>query len=288
MNRLYVIGNGFDLYHGIESKYSAFGEYLKIKHPALFSTLEILVDEVDDLWADFEYSLGKLDVTIIMEEYRPDVMSESFKYSDIYGYEDEMEQQCDELTDYLKDIFSEWIFGLDIDSVEKIRLDKEAYFLNFNYTNSLEDIYQIKPSNILHIHGKADRNEVILGHGSQPAPLLNDGPDERHPFSDAESRIKGYYWRTFKDTKDIISRNESFFQGLRGITQIYVLGHSLSEIDLPYFEKICYSIDLEHTKWTVSYYQEAEYMHHYDVLCQLNISSDNICLLKMEDLSING
>jgi len=29
MNRLFVIGNGFDLHHGIPSRYSDFGEYIQ-------------------------------------------------------------------------------------------------------------------------------------------------------------------------------------------------------------------------------------------------------------------
>jgi hypothetical protein len=39
-NKLYIIGNGFDIYHGIKSSYSDFKEFIKINDIKLFRILE--------------------------------------------------------------------------------------------------------------------------------------------------------------------------------------------------------------------------------------------------------
>ena len=53
----------------------------------------------------------------------------------------------------------------------------------------------------------------------------------------------------------IIKENILFFDSLSKISTIYVLGHSLSEIDIDYFEKIK-SIVLSNAYWHISYYNE--------------------------------
>jgi hypothetical protein len=55
--KLYVIGNGFDRYHGVASAYSAFGESVRVRHPELFSTLERYF-VFDDNWNGLEDTLA--------------------------------------------------------------------------------------------------------------------------------------------------------------------------------------------------------------------------------------
>lgn len=38
---LYIIGNGFDIHHGIQSSYRAYREWLLENHPELLTRLEI-------------------------------------------------------------------------------------------------------------------------------------------------------------------------------------------------------------------------------------------------------
>ncbi len=72
---------------------------------------------------------------------------------------------------FSKDIpkyFSEWIRSLDT-NVNKILsssyLNNNNLYLNFNYTNVLEEVYSINEGNILYIHGKALRGDkLIAGH----------------------------------------------------------------------------------------------------------------------------
>lgn len=55
---LYVIGNGFDMLHGVRSSYYDFSRTLGKKSSVRFYLEKYL--KTDDLWADFEGALGKI------------------------------------------------------------------------------------------------------------------------------------------------------------------------------------------------------------------------------------
>ena len=59
-NVLYIIGNGFDLHHGVMSSYGAFEAWLKRQNKKLYSKLNG-VCRVDYLWRDFEKALADVD-----------------------------------------------------------------------------------------------------------------------------------------------------------------------------------------------------------------------------------
>lgn len=45
MTKLFVLGNGFDLKHGLETSYGDFREYLRVKHPKLEKRITEIFDE---------------------------------------------------------------------------------------------------------------------------------------------------------------------------------------------------------------------------------------------------
>jgi hypothetical protein len=53
---LYIIGNGFDLLHGVKSSYSMFREYLKRRDKALSFEMDTYF-ECENFWGDFENNL---------------------------------------------------------------------------------------------------------------------------------------------------------------------------------------------------------------------------------------
>lgn len=55
---LYVIGNGFDMLHGVRSSYYDFSRTLGKRSSVRFYLEKYL--KTDDLWADFEGALGKI------------------------------------------------------------------------------------------------------------------------------------------------------------------------------------------------------------------------------------
>ena len=61
--RLYIIGNGFDLHHGLKSRYWDFKLYLENKDKDLLEKLEEYFSS-DSLWSDFEGTLEYLNTEI--------------------------------------------------------------------------------------------------------------------------------------------------------------------------------------------------------------------------------
>lgn len=60
-----------------------------------------------------------------------------------------------------------------------------------------------------------------------------------------------YEEATTKKCSDIIKQHRNFFEGLRDIEENFVIGHSLSEVDYPYFQEICMNTD---AKWYIGYH----------------------------------
>ena len=172
------------------------------------------------------------------------------------------------LSENMKARFSDWVAQLPIPARSEIegklvRLDPEATFLNFNYTPSLGQLYGIADSHILHVHGslKAAPDRLVLGHGWSPKE--KGSLNKRIDFEDTDTRIiegnyiiDKYFKATFKPTSDIILSNRSFFESLGSLERIFVMGHSMADVDLPYFEEIVRNIDASSVTWKVSYYSD--------------------------------
>ena len=59
--KLYVIGNGFDLWHGIPSSYAQFKEYVRRYDRDLFDAVDSYLPADED-WSDIESALADVDV----------------------------------------------------------------------------------------------------------------------------------------------------------------------------------------------------------------------------------
>lgn len=62
--------------------------------------------------------------------------------------------------------FKQMIEKANLDLINKEKLDSinfqsSDFFINFNYTNTLETVYGISPDNILHIHGDLERGFIL-------------------------------------------------------------------------------------------------------------------------------
>ena len=83
MKSLYIIGNGFDIHHGIKSRYSDYREWLKEYDFDLYDKLCRLYDSIDEddgWWKSFEQHLSAISFDYINKMYQD--------YSPIYGSED--------------------------------------------------------------------------------------------------------------------------------------------------------------------------------------------------------
>lgn len=273
IKKLYIIGNGFDLFHEIPSSYRKFGEFLENEAPSVFDHVnQYLFSYDDNLWSNFEENLANLDVDSLLEEASESLVGYGAEdWSDAYhhDYQYEIEQVVRSLSKDLLFWFSKWVRQLEIPSSTNfskkiLSIDKNAMFLTFNYTPTLNHLYNIAPEKIVYLHGNSSlkQDKLLLGHGWITAKNVIDTEDD---LENIDSRIEqgneiinNFFKTTFKATDNIILSNQNFFQSLGSLEKIVVLGHSLSNIDIPYFKEILKNINASKVRWEVSYYLDIE------------------------------
>lgn len=318
--KLYIIGNGFDTHHKLDTYYTSFGLFLKKNNKEVydllvehfgFADLDPLNDDsmTDPLWSEFEHSLSLIDTSTVLEafeDYLPNYSSDDFRDRDRYSFEIEMERILGQLTTELYNSFKQFILSVQFPILDPnlvVNLDKDACYLTFNYTNTLNHYYSIPDENVLFIHEKAqkDENELVLGHGVDPKNFEEkpevppEGLSEEeyddwcqyqsdkfdYSYDRGKKMINQYFTATFKGTDNIIESNSNFFADLRNIDEILILGHSLADVDLPYFRVLATSVKPE-VKWTATYYLEADQPKHLATL--KNIGIKNISVIRIEDI----
>lgn len=268
---LYIIGNGFDLHHRIPSDYRDFGRYLKAVDPDTYREVETYFSVDDKFWWEFEAQLANFDTDAVIDYASQFLMSygaEDWSDSGHHDYQYELNRVVEIISATMRRRFAEWIRQLSIPEASSVGdgllcLDSNARYLSFNYTQTLQHTYGIPGSQILHIHGSASNlaDGLILGHGWRPTPAdsLNHGLD----MVEADTRVvegnqivDEYFSKTFKPTDQIIANQQAFFRDLKSIQRIYVMGHSLSDVDAPYLKEILENIDASSVTWQISYHSD--------------------------------
>jgi hypothetical protein len=296
--KLFVIGNGFDVSHGIPSKYSNFYNYLRFNRQDILIAMErfYCVENDSDLWSDFENSLER-DINYdalseIIGENVPNFASDEFRDGDWYDAQIYIEQDCDDLLRNIRAGFEEWIRSLDImQIVKKLKIDSSAIYMTFNYTTVLEQVYRIPTSNICYIHNKVGE-ELVFGHGkgledfnvkkalygdkNAHLSVDEDGNIESSEVGHeriAENAVCVFYDKMRKNTEKTIQNHFNFFNNLSGVDEVIVLGHSYNVVDFPYFEKISESIN-KNAKWVLSYFSETDKQSAEKVMDRIKIPDD--------------
>ncbi|MCE7615487.1 bacteriophage abortive infection AbiH family protein [Vibrio fluvialis] len=286
-NKLYVTGNGFDLHHGIASSYNNFKEYVKSHDNELYESIDTYLP-IDKWWSDLEESFAYIDVDNIAEsalDFLRSYNSEDWSDSYHHDYQFEVSRVINLLSVKLVERFSEWIFKLEIPTQEELSivpllLDKNATYFSFNYTETLINTYGINDDQILYIHGKVEDecSDIVLGHAWEPKeiPSLNSYVEPENidaRIMEGNDILDSYFGNTFKPISSLIQANTEYFSSLSEVSEVYVLGHSLSEVDIEYFVNIAKSINRSAT-WVVSYYGANELEHHKSVISKLGIPSN--------------
>ena len=109
---LYIIGNGFDRYHDLDTKYQSFGFYLKSNYSEIYELLtqyfglpDLITTKQESYyepkWADFETALSYLDFESILDDnidYVANPSDKDFEDSDFGAYEIQMQYIVENLT----------------------------------------------------------------------------------------------------------------------------------------------------------------------------------------------
>lgn len=262
-NRLFIIGNGFDLAHNLPTDFKNDFKDIAESNESNRDFWNLYQTEISDIWSDFEYCLGKPNFNSlekIFYGYEPDYQSD---------YERDREAiitQVD-ISGNLKESLYEFADRAEDAIGNKIPLSKfknffsnNDIFISVNYTHTLERIYNIKESNVLHIHGEVGQNNLLIGYPKgeyKPEKYCYDPTQKgrsRHIDIDIEDYVKrmgeeevfDYY--TLTAYRNLIDKTKSFFKEYREeriasyldkriIEEVIVFGHSC-KIDFPYFDYI--------------------------------------------------
>jgi hypothetical protein len=287
MSKLYIIGNGFDLFHGYETSYYDFYQYLSNNaHNNTLSTLDQYWCGIKDggFWSDFEENLGSLlDYESLMtnaEEYLTGITDENPKYN---GVEIEVERIFKLVVDLKKVIIDFIKDATNNPPNADINIDINAKFISFNYSKTLEVIYKINTNNIFYIHGNIDDEKVILGHREDNPFKPYHATDEDsydHSVEIGVDKASGCFDEISKNSEQIILDNTEYFENLKETKEIVVLGHSLSNVDKAYFEKIQQCVD--DCTWHISYREcSNKISEKKEFLLNIGISIENIKFFQM-------
>ena len=211
MNITFLVGNGFDINLGLNTRYADFyPKYLKKGYNVIISNA--IADNYDN-WADLEIALGKLLKDITPEQVDEFLDSKGRLEGDLAEHLRYQESRLDFSDSNLPFVFQSNIVGFFQEFSAKEQSDFQTWtstiktsivyrFISYNYTGCLDNIvecgkrvhnfathvaastrYSDSVGNVHHIHGTLD-GDLILG--------VNDITQIDNPALQTDSRLVDY------------------------------------------------------------------------------------------------
>jgi len=286
---LYIIGNGFDIYHGLHTSYSDFRKWLKYHYPCIYNEMRTAFKTDKSWWCDFEQNLGELDLNKYYNKYHKDVpvslirkvRREHPDFLPPYVSSSSAAERLRGLFDLLSYSLAKWIASVETTYLakQKLKIDKHALYLSFNYTSFFETVYKINRKDILYIHGNNHRRDnLIFGHNRD---YIND---DLGVIDEDTNKIKLVLSSKSKNPYQYYYKNELFFNELSDVTNVIVLGCSFSEVDIEYFSFINSRIK-QGAQWEISWYSDEDKTRISNALQHM---VTNYTFIRMDDLSVKG
>ena len=264
MKHLYIIGNGFDIYTGLATRYADFRLWLENNYPFISENLQAVYDIDVEWWNDFEVQLGQLDIKEYVKRFTPPAKSldeimeeverrkkleEKYESDMLPGYPDSYCAKCLRgMLDVLHYCFEKWIEDQHrvIINPQYLRIEKDdSFFINFNYTDVLEMLYEIPEERILHIHGRLTRRErLIYGHNMFLSGSSMDYNEDKVCFE-----LNTYH----KNPYEHIYKHEELNEVVKDVEYVYIYGFSFSTIDEDYIDWVFKNVS-SRSKWEVSWF----------------------------------
>ncbi|MDO7929072.1 bacteriophage abortive infection AbiH family protein [Pseudomonas sp. KFB-139] len=267
-NILYIIGNGFDLNHGLPTGYGHFKAYVRDHDREVYDWVDEYLP-AGESWADLEMAFTELDtdhivssLEYLMGSYADDDWSESGHHYFQY----EVDRVAGGLGGTLNRLFAAWVNTIQIPDAQNAQnrlaeLDTNATYLTFNYTSTLTRVYQVPSENILQRTSLFD----AVNH-----------EDSDHRLIEAMQSLDDYFSNTFKPSNEIIERNADFFAGLAEVDQVVVLGHSLSPMDAPYLSAVVHALKHRLVYWTVATLENDDLREKTALLNAIGVPSGHV------------
>lgn len=302
MKKLYIIGNGFDRYHGLPTSYECFNYFMCREYHTVHERAGRIFDFKDPnmLWLNFEEKLGELDVLGLVNRNLPWWANTKEQKEFTIPFES--------LHEDLVGCFHEWVIQVNkfCANSKRLELDKNAYYISFNYTNTLQRLYGITEEQICYIHGNTGNNELrrpIVGHGNNEYETMINEEEIRNMIESSQQQPKwaesiDFTEEVVNEIKDLLGglkkkptdnmiNEKSFFDKYVALDEIHVLGHSLAEVDLPYFERI--ARESSEAKWYVSYRDDdlRDLKRIAENICKIPYAT-NVKLITLDELRVNN
>ena len=247
---LHIVGNGFDLAHGIASSYADFKDYAW-KHGDTYQMglLETCYPDANPwngelyLWSDLERALGNPDFQAAFGASTDDIqLEEGHEGRYIAQMEDAPEYALGMMFDAFHRVFDDWVNHIDNNVgplANGFGFGGGDRYLSFNYTDTLEKVYGVPRDRINYIHGRRNSNdEIVVGHHAvvNANDHLGDNPViyEYQGYDNIADEVN----RQRKSTPDIIANHHEYWQSLKTVDRVMVYGHSLTEVDMAYFREV--------------------------------------------------
>ena len=203
MATLYIIGNGFDLHHKLRTTTGDFKEHLKKEtvYNEGISAFDVFNSYAVD-WNEYEQSLSEIDLEEIKEQnaQAPDYLSDH-EYDRDGGILN-MQMYCDSLSDAVRSALANMVRAAEIEIEKKSHnprlymFDEGDAILSFNYTSTVESLYNLRTNPIFHIHGYYPNNEeLVFGYADPDRTYENrlDREDEDYYINEQRRTVAGFY-----------------------------------------------------------------------------------------------
>lgn len=283
---LYIVGNGFDLWHGLPTKFSDFYSFAQDHLDDLDEYFDLKKTEATP-WCDFENRLGGYNwKSFYNANNNLEPWDDFFRPSFVFSLEDDIQEETERLIANLKEKLREWVSSISTENLpKKFRFLTDSLFITFNYTSTLQEVYGIPETEILHIHG-CEFEDLVFGHGEilqeKAEPEIDENGDSlRTMFTDSENSAKYPLYALRKPVNDILEQNIRFFDILENSNIVVVLGHSLNDIDLPYFSGV--EKRLSGSRWIVSTHGD-DGVHHLSQLTKAGVDQKSVILCPIEKI----
>jgi hypothetical protein len=252
--KLFIIGNGFDIAHGLPTRFNPDFKKIAESNESNSYFWDLYQTEVADIWSEFEYCLGRPDynsLESILDGYYPDYQSDYESDRDrIITQVDISGNLYKSLTEFAQKAENEIDCKKPLNTYIEM-FSSSDYFINFNYTHTLEKLYSIKDTNVLHVHGEFGKDTLLLGYpkGNYFPEKYNYDATMRGHYIEIDieefiNRIEDYYVR--RAYENLVDKCKSFYKTFqknkmeqflmcKQINEIHVIGHSC-KIDYEYFE----------------------------------------------------
>lgn len=234
MHTLYIIGNGFDLCHGLNTSTVDFQDFLEKQtvYNEIANATEIFMSINVD-WSEYEESLGKMD----LDELEVDRLGYPNYLSDHESDRDGVIWDMEEFTGSLKSSVDEALKEMVQTANEQMKykfpiLIKFAEpgdaILSFNYTSTVEVLYS-PPMEvpICHIHGYFEGGEkLIFGYKSGNQHIeykeRHFGESELCSLTEELNRIKQDKNKTAKEKEILIEEKQEHYDHLAEYRDYYI------------------------------------------------------------------